>query len=73
MRSYTIHHYAQVIETNPFIVTEYLHNGALSSVLHTHKEKPLPWTLRIKLCLDAATGLEFLHDVIHCVHRDVKR
>jgi hypothetical protein len=49
------------VEDHPFLVTEYLPNGALSGVLHK-KTEPLQWPLRIRLCLDAATGLGFLHD-----------
>jgi serine/threonine protein kinase len=54
----------------PFLVTEYLHNGSLGSVLHS--DLPLPWALRIKICLHAAIGIGFLHNVVHVVHRDIK-
>lgn len=36
--------------------------------------KPLPWTTRVQIALDAAKGLEYIH--VHTkpfyVHRDVK-
>lgn len=35
--------------------------------------KPLPWFLRIKVALDAAKGLAFLHsDPVKVIYRDIK-
>lgn len=35
--------------------------------------KPLPWFLRVKVALDAAKGLAFLHsDPVKVIYRDIK-
>ena len=35
--------------------------------------KPLPWFLRIKVALDAAKGIAFLHsDPVKVIYRDIK-
>ena len=37
------------------------------------KCKPLSWTLRVKVALDAAKGLAFLHsDPVKVIYRDIK-
>ena len=37
------------------------------------KCKPLSWTLRVKVALDAANGLAFLHsDPVKVIYRDIK-
>ncbi|XP_050235296.1 probable receptor-like protein kinase At1g80640 [Mercurialis annua] len=58
-----------------FLVYEMMQNGSLESQLHgpTHGAK-LTWHLRMKIAVDVARGLEYLHE--HCnpsiVHRDLK-
>ncbi len=62
------------------LVTEFCKNGNLFDLLHaTTKDDPpayvhsLPWALRIKMALDVARGMNFLHTsnpVI--IHRDLK-
>ncbi|KAK1316571.1 putative receptor-like protein kinase [Acorus calamus] len=58
-----------------FIVYELMQNGSLEMQLHgpTHGSS-LSWHLRMKIALDTARGLEFLHE--HCnppvIHRDLK-
>ncbi|GAY45049.1 hypothetical protein CUMW_086480 [Citrus unshiu] len=60
-----------------FLVYEYAQNGALSDHLHwpsVKGKKPLAWTTRVQIALDAAKGLEYIHQYTkpYYVHRDVK-
>ncbi|XP_038710314.1 lysM domain receptor-like kinase 3 isoform X2 [Tripterygium wilfordii] len=60
-----------------FLVYEYAQNGALSDHLRKHILKEcgcLPWTTRVQIALDAAKGLEHIHEHTkpYYVHRDVK-
>ncbi|KAJ6995059.1 lysM domain receptor-like kinase 3 [Populus alba x Populus x berolinensis] len=60
-----------------FLVYEFAQNGALSNHLHNpalRGHKPLPWTTRVQIALDAAKGLEYIHERTkpYYVHRDVK-
>ncbi|KAJ9178957.1 hypothetical protein P3X46_010798 [Hevea brasiliensis] len=58
-----------------FLVYEIMQNGSLESQLHgpTHGSA-LTWPLRMKIAVNVARGLEYLHE--HCnppvVHRDIK-
>ncbi|KAJ6915139.1 lysM domain receptor-like kinase 3 [Populus alba x Populus x berolinensis] len=58
-----------------FLVYEFSQNGALSNHLHNpalRGHKPLPWTTRVQIALDAAKGLEYIHERTkpYHVHRD---
>ncbi|XP_048332554.2 probable receptor-like protein kinase At1g80640 isoform X2 [Ziziphus jujuba] len=58
-----------------FIVYELMHNGSLETQLHgPSRGSALTWHMRMKIALDAARGLEYLHE--HCrppvIHRDLK-
>ncbi|CAL5440285.1 unnamed protein product [Camellia sinensis] len=60
-----------------FLVYELAQNGALSDHLHNPTVggfKPLPWTTRVQIALDAAKGLEYIHLYTkpYYIHRDVK-
>ncbi|XP_047338269.1 calcium/calmodulin-regulated receptor-like kinase 1 [Impatiens glandulifera] len=52
----------------------YMSNGSLASHLYSEKHEPLLWDLRVRIALDVAKGLEYLHDgaVPPIIHRDVK-
>lgn len=59
------------------LVYEYMSQGALSRYLFDWKEedlKPLSWTLRLKIALDVARGVEYLHSLAQqtFIHRDLK-
>ncbi|MFS7927937.1 putative protein kinase RLK-Pelle-CrRLK1L-1 family [Helianthus anomalus] len=57
------------------LVYEYMHNGTLSDHLHK-KGTHLTWSQRLKICIGAARGLDYLHigtGTRHgVIHRDVK-
>ncbi|KAL5853154.1 hypothetical protein ACOSQ3_008272 [Xanthoceras sorbifolium] len=58
-----------------FIVYELMHNGSLETQLHgPSRGSALTWHMRMKIALDTARGLEYLHE--HCnppvIHRDLK-
>ncbi|KAK8975865.1 hypothetical protein V6N11_057702 [Hibiscus sabdariffa] len=60
-----------------FLVYEYARNGALSDHLHGSTGggyNPLGWAMRVRIALDAAKGLEYIHKHTKplYVHRDVK-
>lgn len=57
-----------------FLVYEYVENGTLSQHLHGEGFPTLSWTTRIQIALDAARGLEYIHEHTKptYIHRDVK-
>ncbi|PQM42514.1 lysM domain receptor-like kinase 3 [Prunus yedoensis var. nudiflora] len=60
-----------------YLVYEYVQNGSLSEHLHDPLLKghqPLSWTARTQIALDAAKGIEYIHDHTKAryVHRDIK-
>ncbi|XVE87872.1 hypothetical protein DITRI_Ditri19aG0023300 [Diplodiscus trichospermus] len=56
------------------LVYVYMSNGSLASRLYNENHEPLSWNLRVKIALDVARGLEYLHygAVPPVVHRDIK-
>ncbi|XP_065016800.1 receptor-like protein kinase HSL1 [Musa acuminata AAA Group] len=56
------------------LVYEYMPNGSLGDLLHSSKGGLLDWPTRLKIAMDAAEGLSYLHHdcVPPIVHRDVK-
>ncbi|KAK7250548.1 hypothetical protein RIF29_33054 [Crotalaria pallida] len=60
-------------ETECFLVYELCHNGNLSEWLFGY-DKVLSWIQRLKIAVDSARGLEFLHTYPGgcIVHRDIK-
>jgi serine/threonine protein kinase len=57
------------------IVYELMQNGSLESQLHGPSQgSGLTWQLRMKIAVDIARGLEYLHEHCHppVVHRDLK-
>ncbi|RVX19485.1 putative receptor-like protein kinase [Vitis vinifera] len=62
-------------EESKFLVYELMQNGSLETELHGPSHgSSLTWHIRMKIALDAARGLEYLHE--HCnppvIHRDLK-
>ncbi|KAG8386844.1 hypothetical protein BUALT_Bualt03G0191300 [Buddleja alternifolia] len=62
-------------ESCKLLVYEYMPNGSLGDLLHGNSKcKLLDWPMRLRIALDAAEGLSYLHhdSVPPIVHRDVK-
>uniref|UniRef100_A0A0E0PKQ5 Protein kinase domain-containing protein n=2 Tax=Oryza TaxID=4527 RepID=A0A0E0PKQ5_ORYRU len=62
-------------EGNHYIVYELMEKGSLETQLHGSSHgSTLSWHIRMKIALDTARGLEYLHE--HCsppvIHRDLK-
>ncbi|XP_057773150.1 lysM domain receptor-like kinase 3 [Salvia miltiorrhiza] len=60
-----------------FLIYEYAQKGSLRSHLHDPQNKghtSLSWIMRLQIALDAARGLEYIHEHTkpHYVHRDIK-
>ncbi|XP_051148104.1 lysM domain receptor-like kinase 3 [Andrographis paniculata] len=60
-----------------FLIYEYAQKGSLRNHLHDPQSKgntSLSWIMRMQISLDAARGLEYIHEHTkpHYVHRDVK-
>ncbi|KAJ1376572.1 Serine/threonine-protein kinase, active site [Sesbania bispinosa] len=58
-----------------FIVYELMQNGSLEAQLHgPSRGSALTWHMRMKIALDTARGLEYLHEHCHpaVIHRDMK-
>nr|XP_023881826.1 chitin elicitor receptor kinase 1-like isoform X2 [Quercus suber] len=62
------------VEGSFFLVYEYIENGNLSQHLHSSGRDPLPWSTRVKIALDSARGLEYIHEntVPVYIHHDIK-
>ena len=43
------------------IVTELCHRGSLYHILHAKRDKPLPWSRRVRMTAEAAQAIQFLH------------
>jgi hypothetical protein len=57
---------------NMYIVTEFMARGSLFKVLHD-KSIPLSWYTRVRMALDCASAMLYLHSSEPClVHRDLK-
>ncbi|CAN6342227.1 unnamed protein product [Urochloa humidicola] len=56
------------------LVYEFISNGTLSEALYGMKGIQLEWSRRLKIALDSARGLAYLHDHANppIIHRDVK-
>ncbi|KAF8025166.1 hypothetical protein BT93_F2109 [Corymbia citriodora subsp. variegata] len=57
------------------LVYEYMHNGTLHDHLHRIPDSPLnSWPARLRVALDAARGIEYLHvyAIPPVIHRDIK-
>ena len=58
---------------NISIVTEFFSGGTLFSLLHQKRNISLSWDFRVKILLDIAIGMNFLHtNNPFVIHRDLK-
>jgi len=55
----------------PMIVSELCAGGTVFALLHQQLDLPLPWSQRLKVAVDVAKGMNFLHRR-RVVHRDLK-
>ena len=55
---------------NIFLVLEYCDAGDYSTYLHSKENRP--WSERLSLLQDVSEGIEYLHLVLHSIHRDLK-
>ncbi|OAY76330.1 Chitin elicitor receptor kinase 1 [Ananas comosus] len=62
------------VKDSLFLVYEYIDNGNLSQHLRGSGRNPLQWSARVQIALDAARGLEYIHEhtVPAYIHRDIK-
>ena len=66
---YIIHFYrASFIQNKICLVLEYAEYRSLNVVIKRVKENPLSKKMRVKILLDSALGLEYLHsnEILHC-------
>ncbi|XP_071704126.1 receptor-like protein kinase HERK 1 [Rutidosis leptorrhynchoides] len=61
------------------LIYEYAHRGSLDKYLHNASQNPtftLTWKQRLNICIDAARGLDHLHNHVaqheRVIHRDIK-
>lgn len=61
-------------ETNCYLVYEYVENGSLYSWLHEGKNEKLNWVTRLRIAIDIANGLLYIHEHTRpkVVHKDIK-
>ncbi|KAL2469792.1 Protein LYK5 [Abeliophyllum distichum] len=61
-------------EANCYLVYEYVENGSLHSWLHENKNEKLSWKTRLRISIDVANGLQYIHEHTRpkVVHKDVK-
>lgn len=61
-------------EANCYLVYEYIENGSLHSWLHEKKPEKLSWKARLRVAIDVANGLQYIHEHTRprVVHKDIK-
>lgn len=61
-------------EGNCYLVYEYAENGSLHSWLHENEAEKLSWKTRLRIAIDVANGLQYIHEHTRpkVVHKDIK-
>lgn len=62
---------ASTLKAQPMIISEFCAGGTVFALLHQRPELSLPWSQRVKVAVDVAKGMNFLHRR-QVVHRDLK-
>ncbi|CAL9118258.1 unnamed protein product [Musa textilis] len=58
---------------NKLLVYEYMQKGSLENHLFKRGVQPIPWSVRVKVAIDVAQGLSFLHGLeTQIIFRDLK-
>ncbi|KAI3703273.1 hypothetical protein L1987_73223 [Smallanthus sonchifolius] len=59
---------------NCYLVYEYLENGSLYTRLHDSNTGRLSWRRRLRIAVDIANGLQYIHEhtIPRVVHKDIK-
>eukprot|EP00730_Choanoeca_flexa_P005629 TRINITY_DN11986_c0_g1_i6.p1 TRINITY_DN11986_c0_g1~~TRINITY_DN11986_c0_g1_i6.p1 ORF type:complete len:463 (+),score=112.21 TRINITY_DN11986_c0_g1_i6:2-1390(+) len=58
-----------MMQNTPFLVAEFMQRGSVKKLLLDRDD--WPWGFKLKMCLDTACGLHYLHVKKH-IHRDIK-
>ncbi|XP_073118909.1 serine/threonine receptor-like kinase NFP [Henckelia pumila] len=61
-------------EANCYLLYEYVENGSLNSWLHQRKNEKISWKTRLRIAIDVANGLQYIHEHTRpkVVHKDIK-
>ncbi|KAM7462893.1 hypothetical protein LguiA_031014 [Lonicera macranthoides] len=61
-------------DANCYLIYEYVQKGSLHSCLHNNKEEKLNWKTRLRIAIDVANGLQYVHEHTRprVVHKDIK-
>lgn len=61
-------------DANCYLIYEYIENGSLYSWLHESMNGNLNWKTRLRIAIDVANGLQYIHEHTRprVVHKDIK-
>lgn len=61
-------------DANCYLIYEYVENGSLHSWLHSSRSEQLTWKMRLRVAIDVANGLQYIHEHTQprVVHKDIK-